>query len=412
MTKKRKPKPSSEKSVPAAYHRFGLNYDPFTTLSLREHNLDCFIGREDLLDRLTSAMLSLSNAGVAGEPGTGKSSLLQMLRSRVPREFLSVAIGVPLDDAAYFLGELLREMLVTLPRPRGLNLGRVESSLDKGELNKNAIFLVIKRFTARLKKPLIVFVDDLEKIKGDWNQHLSRSDRTLQLLEELKPLMELPRVCFIMSLQDEFYSKVAEVVKDGAEPTVLGLFRHMVRVEPFEQGPLRRILQLRLEKAEFKGSLEDFLEPEVLTLALALSAGNPRRFLYLISEAMVCGNRRKGSRVEYQDLFEAVNEHLKLDRVCKKLLYFLAKAGRATAANTDLQAFMGLDTISISRRLEILTKNRLAEIVEVADGVKVYALPGGNLPVLPIPAAADNRFTRTSDGEKRFDLSGKGGDVS
>jgi hypothetical protein len=73
---------------------------------------------------------------------------------------------------------------------------------------------------------------------------------------------------------------------------------------------------------------------------------------------------------------------------------------------------MGLDTISISRRLEILTKNRLAEIVEVADGVKVYALPGGNLPALPIPAAADNRFTRTSDGEKRFDLSGKGGDVS
>ena len=113
-------------------------------------------------------------------------------------------------------------------------------------------------------------------------------------------------------------------------------------------------------------------------MALSLSAGNPRRFLFLISEAMVRGSQRGGKRVEYQDLFEAVNEHLKLDLVCKKLLYFLAKAGRATASNTDLQAFMGLDTISIARRLEILSKNRLAEMVEVVDGARVYALPGGN----------------------------------
>ena len=86
--------------------------------------------------------------------------------------------------------------------------------------------------------------------------------------------------------------------------------------------------------------------------------------------------QRKGDRVEFQDLFEAVNEHLKLDLVCKKLLYFLAKSGRVVSSNSDLQAFMGLDMISISRRLEILTKNRLAEMVEVADGAKVYALPG------------------------------------
>jgi len=407
MKKKSKLKRSPSPLATAAYRRFGLNFDPFSTLSLQTHNLDCFIGREELLDRLTSSMLSLSNTGLAGEPGIGKSSLLQLLRSRVPVEFHSVSIGVPMDDASYFLGELLREMLVSLPRPKGLALGMVESRLDKGEMNKNAIFLVVKTFAARLKKPLLVFVDDLEKIKGDWNQHLTRSDRTLQLLEELKPLLELPRICFLISLQDEFYSKVAEVVKDGGDPTVLGLFRHMARVEPFTSAQLRQVLQLRLEKAGFKGVLEDFLEPEALTLALALSNGNPRRFLYLVSEAMVCGNRRKGERVEYQDLFEAVNEYLKLDLVCKKLLYFLAKAGRATASNSDLQAFMGLDTISIARRLEILTKNHLAEIVEVADGTKIYALPGGNLPVLSLASNDENRFTRTSDGEKRYDLSGR-----
>jgi hypothetical protein len=95
---------------------------------------------------------------------------------------------------------------------------------------------------------------------------------------------------------------------------------------------------------------------------------------------------------------------LKLDLVCKKLLYFLAKSGRAVASNSDLQAFMGLDTISIARRLEILSKNKLADKVDSIDGVRVYALPGGGLiePTTRIPA--EIKSTLTSEGDKRFDL--------
>lgn len=208
-----------------------------------------------------------------------------------------------------------------------------------------------------------------------------------------------------MSLQEEFYSRVAEVVKDGAEPSVLGLLKHVVLVNKFTPKQLLRVLALRLQAAGFKGGPDKFLEPEALTLALSLSAGNPRRFLYLISEAMVRGSQRAGQRVEYQDLFEAVNEHLKLDLVCKKLLYFLAKAGRATAFNTDLQAFMGLDVLSIARRLEVLAKNQLAEMVEVADGTRVYALPG----MSPAAPVSPDKVIRGPEGGKLFDLAEGGG---
>src|SRR6185369_13719024 len=99
-----------------------------------------------------------------------------------------------------------------------------------------------------------------------------------QLLEELKSLLELPNVGFVMALQEEFYSKVSLVVKEGAEPTVLGLFKHMVLVEKFGQEQLKEILSLRLRQAVFKKETEKFLEPEALTLALSLAAGNPRGF--------------------------------------------------------------------------------------------------------------------------------------
>lgn len=408
MRKTRKTKKVSTKSksfVGTAYRHFGLKVDPFTTLSLQSHNLDYFVGRTALIDRLLSALFSVSNIGVAGEPGVGKSSLLQLLKGRIPKEFHCVSIGVPLDDASYFLSELLREMLVAIPPVPGLNFKEMGRRLETEDLTKNAVFSLIRSITSRLKKPLLVFVDDLEKIKGDRIQHLTRSERTLQLLEELKALLELPNVGFIMALQEEFYAKVGQVVKEGAEPTVLGLFKHMVLVEKFTRAELKLILWTRLRRAGFKGEVDDFLEPEALTLALSLAGGNSRRFLYLLSEGMYRGFQRRGIRVEFQDLFEAVNEHLKLDLVCKKLLYFLAKSGRAVASNSDLQAFMGLDMISIARRLETLSKNRLAEMVGVADGAKVFALPGSQEAVLEGAPRSSMRVIQTAGGEKLFNLS-------
>lgn len=416
MKNKKKPRKGAKGAFPpvtdTAHRHFGLKTDPFTTLALQKHNLDYFIGRKALIDRLTSAMFSVSNVGLAGEPGVGKSSLMQLLKSRVPSRFYRVSIGVPLDDATYFLSELLREMLVTIPSAPGLNFKEISRRLESGELSKNAVLSNIRSIVSRLKKPLLVFVDDLEKIKSDRVQHLTRSERTLQLLEELKSLLELPNVGFVMALQEEFYSKVSQVVKEGAEPTVLGLFKNVVLVEKFGQQELKEILSLRLKQAGFKEGLEAFLEPEALTMALSLSSGNPRRFMYLLSEAMYRGFQRKAGRVEFQDLFEAVNEHLKLDLVCKKLLYFLAKSGRAVASNTDLQAFMGLDMISIVRRLEILSKNRLTEMVDVVDGTKVYALPGFK------ETAAESssglvKMTQSANGERVFNLlSAKDQDLS
>ncbi len=403
-TKKKRQKPAkgTKTGFSTAHQHFGLKTDPFTTLSLQAHNLHYFMGREALIDRLLSAMFSVSNIGVAGEPGVGKSSILQLLKSRVPKSFYSVSIGIPLDNASYFLSELLREMLVAIPPVKGLNFKEINRRLEKEELSKNAVFSIIRSIVMRLRKPLLVFVDDLEKIRGDRVQHLTRSERTLQLLEELKSLLELPNVGFILALQEEFYSKVSQVVKEGAEPTVLGLFKHMVLVEKFTQSELKEILTARLKKAGFDQKLEVFLEAEALTLALALSGGNPRRFLFLLSEAMHRGYQRKGDRVEFQDLFEAVNEYLKLDLVCKKLLYFLAKSGRAVASNSDLQAFMGLDMISISRRLDVLSKNRLAEMVDVVDGAKVYSLPGFQEKLSPV--APQVKVSVTASGEKVFKL--------
>ncbi len=405
MKKRTNPKKQRTASVPqAAYAHFKLKLDPFTTLSLRPQNLEHFIGRELLIDRVSSALFSLSNVGLAGEPGVGKSSLMRMIQSQVPSQFYWAAIGVPRDDAAYFLSELLREMLVIIPKVKGLDLKAIGRRLEKEGLSKNEVFSLIRSIVRKLDKPLLVFVDDLEKIKDDRIRHLSRSERTLQVLEEIKTLFELPNISFAISLQEEFYGKVQSVVQENGDPTVLGLFRHIVLVEKFSMAELKGLLQRRLQKAGYTGTADQFFEPEALILGLALCNGNPRRFLYLLSEGMFRGYRRKAARVEFQDVFEALNEHLKLDNVCRKLLYFLAKSGRAVASNSDLQAYMGLDMISIARRFDVLAKNRLAEMVEVVNGSKVYALPGSKTPEENKAPLSVVKVTRNLAGEKVFNL--------
>jgi len=370
------PKKKTRPAALAAFEHFHLRHDPFTTLSLRPHNLSYFIGREKEADRVAAALFALHNVGLAGEAGSGKSSLLQKVRSRVTSAHHAVVIGCPKDDPVYLLTELSREMLLVLPSRKAAFAKGWDRRLRDERLGKNLLLSMVARLVAAAPKPVLVFMDDLEKIQGDRVAHWTRSERTLQVLEELKPLFEIPRAAFAVSLQEEFHGKVGDVVREGADPTVLGLFKTVVRLEPFTREQLVELAMTRLRSAGFRGELEGFLEPEATHLATALAHGNPRRFLFLLSEACDRAFLRKNERVDFVDLFEAVNEHLRLDAVCRKLLFFLAKSGRAVASNGDLQAFLNLDTVSLNRRFEILVKNRLAERLDVSGGSFVYGLPG------------------------------------
>ncbi len=370
-----KRKRTAEKGKPA-YAHFGLKRDPFSTLALQPFEMEFFAGRRALIERLVADLHSLSNTGLAGEPGMGKSSLLNLLREKAGRGVAVVSIGVPLDDANYLLVELLGALMEALPRSGGLDRRAVNRRMREGVLDKATLLRLVRTLLARSRKPVAVLVDDIEKIRGDRIRHLTRSDRTLQFLEELKVLFESRNACFFVTLQEEFFSKVTQVVKEGAEPTVLGLFRNIVKVDRFPIPELREVLATRLKAAGHPGGIEAVVEDEGMRLALGLSDGNPRRFLYLMSEGMARAALRRASRIGFEDVFGALNEHLKLDRVCMKLMFFLSKSGRATAANVDLQAFMELDAVSLSRRFEVLAKNRLVSAVDVVEGSRVYALPG------------------------------------
>lgn len=370
------------------YKSFGLERHPFQTRPLSEKDMALFIGREKEVSDLELLLSSFSNVAVCGEAGSGKSTLLKKAALSAKGVFEVLWVGAATDRLEDFLA-------------------RFEEALDHQERRKGTRArsggggLSLRRMKKRLEKfskPLWVFLDDVDKIHGDVQRHLTRADRTQQFLEEIRPLLQVPRAAFAVSLQEEFYGRASRFVADKSENSVLGLFEKVVLLGRLSREQLKTLFESRLKKSGWKGSWEDFLEPEALTLALSLAAGNPRRFLYVLGEGCFSAIRRSGRRVEFSDLLAGLQEHLDLDAVMRKILYFLAKTGRGRPNDPDLQAFCSRDSASLARRFDLLAKRRLVEMASVCENGPVYALSGFAVP----PGSAsppDIRVERSSQGE-------------
>jgi predicted ATP-dependent serine protease len=148
-----------------ALGNFGFKSDVFSTLPLRQEQLGFFIGHQEEVDRLRDGIFSRENCALVGEPGSGKSSLMERVRAELKRDCEVVSIGVPVADGAYFLRELLQQLLVSLNRKLlkrvnfrslGMELRREGDRLSKSKL-KSMVLPLLQGYS----KPLVIFVVDL-----------------------------------------------------------------------------------------------------------------------------------------------------------------------------------------------------------------------------------------------------------
>ena len=332
--------------------------DVFSTLPLRSDQLDLFIGHTEEIERLRDGVYSGENCAVVGEPGSGKSSLLERLRSEIEGQLETVAIGVPLADGAYFLRELLQQLLVSLNRKllKRVNIRSISQDLQRGgeTLSKNKLKTLVVPLIEKYPKPLAIFVDDLEKIHSDVGQHLSRSNATLVLLEEMKDVFELSNAAFVLSLQSEFYGHLERMMVGSGETTLLGMIKNVVQVHSFGVEECSELVQRRVSFESRQRGIDEVFSPPALKFAISRCEGNPRKLLFFLSEALYAAHRRGSDKVGYDDLFDCLNRFYKLDEVNRKILFFLAGHEGIVHDDELLSKSLPIDSKSIARRLETL----------------------------------------------------------
>ncbi len=392
-------KAARKRSAPdTSLRHFGFKRDVLSTLPLRRDQLELFIGHDAEIRRLRDGVNSLENCALVGEPGSGKSSLMERLRAEIKREYQVVSIGVPVADGAYFLKELLQQLLVTLNRKllKRVNFRSLSMELRRegDHLSKSKLKTMVVPLLTGYPKPLIIFVDDLEKIKSDVGLHLNRADATLVLLEEMKDVLEIENVCFVFSLQKEFYGHVERMMAGFGETTLLGLIKNIIRVRALSNDECYQLVAKRVTADKSGQASQGIFAESTLRFAVSRCEGNPRKLIFFLSEALYNAYRRGAKKVAFEDLFVFLNRFYRLDEVQKRILFYLSEKEPVSYDDPGLVASLSIDIKSIARRLAgLLGKGFLEAHFSRGAMKKEYFLKGRK----PSEAAAEQAGSRGGD---------------
>jgi len=274
-----------------------------------------FHGYNEEKDRLLEELEGARAIAISGPPGSGKSSLLAFAM-----------------EASESRRKALR---ICHPDPDLISIMRL---IPKG-LSKNA------------QKRLLV-LDDLDK--GD-------PDKVEKIIVQMRPIFELKGLATLVSIPQVLSERAAAGLTQDAASPLIGIFSHIVRLEPLPEEKLMKILEERLEQGAMGKIEESFSENEALRFALAASRGLPQRWLHVLREGAFLASRAGSRGVGFNEVFEVLKGPFKLDLTFKRILFMLSKRPMITGQEKEVLEFTGLDRKSLHRRLDLLVEKKLVE---------------------------------------------------
>lgn len=321
------------------------------TRAAAEDKLDPVIGRDNEIERLAQILSrrKKNNPVLIGEPGVGKSAIveglaLRIIRRQVPRVLFGKRL-ISLDMASIVAGT----------KYRGEFEERIKNILD--ELSKN--------------KDIILFIDEIHTIVGAGN-----AQGSMDAANMLKPALARGAIqCIGATTLDEYRTKIE---KDGA----LERRFQKVMVEPTDAEQTLEILKNIKETYEKHHNVS--YTPEALEACVKLTDRyiSDRNFPDKAIDAMdEAGSRAHITNIKVPDEIESI-EHEIEDATQKKLEAARAQDFERAAAYRDkaqqlaeqLEQANAQWEKSLEQNREIVDENRVAEVVAMMTGVPVQRI--------------------------------------
>lgn len=439
-----------------------VNLKTFTTTALYGKSLDFFIGREQMLNEMGGLILDMQNIGISGGPGTGKSTMLNMLEKRLNSikyfkkgskiirfsynrpnlsDFLKKLLFILLDNLneeevdkidlnkireEYNYTTGLREFLRSLIRYEptkeldGFQVLRLYNDFLLNELKSNDQGVVIKYLTPEqimstiirifknIKKNLVIFIDDMDKVRFDPLTKNTSEDRLASFFYEIREFFELSKITWIITLPVNFFEKYRIQFNRPDSMSFLSMFTDIFLLNNFNRRRTIEMFRKRLDDSNFEGKIIDFIDSFALNLLLDLSRGNPRLFLYFLmkafklKEAQLSGSKEKSrvqkyledvkheneseesteeeeenntktdTRIKVNHILSSIDYIFDLDKKNRKIIAYIAYKQKTQANDHELQERTNLDRLALNRRLKQLVKQGFLEYFLDDYGKRLY----------------------------------------
>ncbi len=290
---------------------------PLRPLTLKDREL--FFNREGELRELQDAVKFYEGSviGLAGERGSGKTSLINMAAFQgkekvtvnvVDREsrmaiILNLIEGIAEEAKRKGWGEVERKALLAVERLttsyqiRGGVKAVVEASVSRKREVKTlqeAVRLLQEVVEALAKRRAVVVVDEIDKEK---------KEEVLLILDTLKYPFLHNATTLVVTLPAEIYRDYLLSKGNAGEAYNLeNVITHMVVLEPLSQDVVEKMIYHYMGRWIERGAVE---------LLVRYGRGNPRRVLSTLKEAGIVALRMGKEKVGREDVAAVVRRYLK-----------------------------------------------------------------------------------------------------
>jgi len=183
-----------------------------------------------------------------------------------------------------------------------LNARRMEEDKDikKREYfihNEKTIHHSIESITKAIDKPIILFIDELDKVgrypldTPEWEKEV------MKILELSRELMLNNNMILVFSLQNELYDKLNKASKNLEDVSILRLIPAYAKLSVFDLSMAMDAVDQSLSYAQYPGSKEDLFETGLIELILKLTSGNPRLLMKYLLESQTIAYLRDQKKV-------------------------------------------------------------------------------------------------------------------
>ncbi len=393
---------------------------PFEDYTLLQDSLHLFVNRNAELKSLHNSITNRLT-GVLGAQGVGKSSLLRKFFYFIKDKISSIYVRTGVSELTIYR-EILKELLNSLKINKlkvkkgfsidvEFELKRLEYSIKAtkqaqlgakvfiidgktikttGESieahSEDTACLLIRDIIDNLTLPLIIFIDDLERLKA-FVKEKSEYYRFISMLAiNIDEMFNKRKVAFILSLDIDYFYAIKSN-NDDSDNSVGFSFSTFIKLNNFPPGDFANIIKKRLNDSGWKKNLNDFITSGAFWILIYAVQGHPRKAFRILQMAIeFIENQKLPLQITEDCISEVLKSHdEEINKNDLKIIKFLSLHGSYSPSDEEFKKAININRSSLLKRLKSISEEKIILKIEtktIGNTQKdLYSLPDINLSI-------------------------------